>query len=281
MAAAVGARAQGSDGIMARMRARVVRPPPEHVRPTVSAKEEGQWFFSPHYQPLERQVEGDTPRSRPPPQHLDGALIDDQFIGLDNPVARIKWSSDDPGSVPVRTRPFIYKVILMGESAVGKTSLIHRYVENTFHGGYLTTMGVAVSKNTQLVPLGDGRSAEVRLLIWDVMGQKGYMELLREAYFPGAHGALAVFDVTRWETLEGLKNWIKAVQDQSLGPPIVILGNKSDLHDRRAVSDEEGQEFSLRFSLPYMPTSAKTGLNVQEAFGHLARQALRKFASLT
>ncbi len=182
--------------------------------------------------------------------------------------------------MPQRTGPYRYKIILIGESAVGKTSLIRRYVDHTFEDRYLNTLGASVSKHIEVVPLGNGRSAEVQLLIWDVMGQKGYMELLKEAYFPGSQGALAVFDVTRWETLDGLRSWIEVACQQLPDRPIFVLGNKVDLEDRRTVTDEEASRTCEALGLPYLPSSAKTGLNVEEAFRRLAREALRKFASI-
>ncbi len=182
--------------------------------------------------------------------------------------------------MPQRTGPYRYKIILIGESSVGKTSLIRRYVDHTFEDKYLTTLGASVSKRIEVVPLGKGRSAEVQLLIWDVMGQKGYMELLKEAYFPGSQGALAVFDVTRWETLDGLRSWIEVASQQLPDRPMLVLGNKADLEDRRTVTDEEALRTCEALGLPYLPSSAKTGLNVEEAFRRLAREALRKFASI-
>ncbi len=180
----------------------------------------------------------------------------------------------------VRGIPYHCKVILMGESAVGKTSLIRRYVDRCFEGEYLTTLGAAVSKRIESVALEGGGTAEVRLLVWDVVGQRGYMELLREVYFPGAQGALAVFDLTRWETLEGLRNWIEVAQKEVPAAPIIVLGNKADMVDRWAVTNEEAVAFCEALGLPYLPTSARTGLNVDEVFKRLSREALRRFASL-
>ncbi len=173
-----------------------------------------------------------------------------------------------------------YKIVLVGESEVGKTSLIRRYVDHSYDEKYVRTLGALVSKHTDMVTLDHGRSMEIALLIWDIMGKSGLMKLVKGAYFLNAQGALAVFDVTRLETLQRLREWIVAAHHERPEMPMVILGNKVDLEDRRQVTDEEALNFAEALGLPYLATSAKTGLNVEAAFRHLAREALRVFASL-
>lgn len=172
-----------------------------------------------------------------------------------------------------------YKIVLMGEAGVGKTSLIRRYVLHAFEEGYMATLGMVVSKHIDLLSLEDGRSVEVNLLIWDIMGQRGFMDLLQDAYFRGAQGALAVFDITRAETLEGLRHWIGVARREEPRIPIVVLGNKADLVAQRVVTNDAARGFCQALGLPYFPTSAKTGLNVEAAFRHLSREAFRTFAS--
>ncbi len=181
--------------------------------------------------------------------------------------------------MPGRTKAS-YKIVLMGESGVGKTSLVRRFVQHSFDEGYMVTLGAVVSKHVDLLSLQDGTDVEVNLLIWDIMGQKGFMDLLKEAYFHGAMGALAVFDITRQETLEGLRHWIEAARQGEPQIPIVVLGNKSDLVAQRMVTNDAARGFCTALALPYFPTSAKTGLNVETAFRFLSREALRIFASL-
>ncbi len=172
-----------------------------------------------------------------------------------------------------------YKVVLMGDSGVGKTSLIRRYVRSYFDEGYLATIGTTVSKHVEVVCLEDGKSVEVGLTIWDIMGSKKVMELLGDAYFYGARGALAVFDVTRRETLEGLGDWIQAAHREDPRMPILVLGNKSDLEAQRRVSEDEVRDYCRDLGCPYLPTSAKTGFNVETAFRQLCRELLKTYAS--
>ncbi len=163
----------------------------------------------------------------------------------------------------------------MGEEAVGKTSLIRRYVVHSFDADYTRTLGVAISKRTDLLTLEDGRESRVTLQIWDIMGRKGILDLLAEAYFRGAHGGLAVFDVTRSETLTGPKQWIDAALRERAEMPMVVLGNKVDLLTLRGVTDDEAQAFCASLALPYFPASAKTGLNVEAGFKRLMQECLR------
>src|SRR6266536_64204 len=104
------------------------------------------------------------------------------------------------------------KVCLVGEAAVGKTSLIRRFVLDNFDDKYIQTLGTKVSKKelTSAVPDSSGE-LKIDMTIWDIMGQKGFRELLKEAYFYGARGILAVCDVTRRKTLDDLDDWIEGV----------------------------------------------------------------------
>lgn len=171
-----------------------------------------------------------------------------------------------------------YKVVLLGEAGVGKTSLIRRYVHGSFGDAYLATVGTSVSKRNELLSVEEGRDVEVGLIIWDIMGNKKILELLGEAYFFGAKGAIAVFDLTRRQTLQNLQAWIDAARGQDPRMPVIVLGNKSDLEKGRAVTDRQAKNFCKSLSLTYLPSSAKTGLNVEAAFKTVALETLRTFA---
>jgi Ras-related protein Rab-2A len=168
-----------------------------------------------------------------------------------------------------------FKLVLIGEPGVGKTSLIGRYMSNTFGGEYIKTLGTTISKWAEKVEFEDGRSFDVSLVIWDIMGERTILPLLQDAYFHKAQGALAVFDVTRRETLKGLKEWITAAWRTVPKMPIVILGNKADLVVERVVADEEAWDFWRPLGLPYFASSARTGQNVEMAFKLLAQEILR------
>ncbi len=163
------------------------------------------------------------------------------------------------------------KICLIGEGAVGKTSLIRRFVLDEFDDKYLQTLGTKVSKKELEIPAeGESPAIQVDMTIWDIMGQKGFRELLKDAYFYGAKGIIAVCDVTRRNTLEELDDWIEGVYSVSGRIPIQFLANKSDLEDKLAMNTKDLEQATKAYDSRYYFTSAKTGLNVEQAFRELA-----------
>lgn len=163
------------------------------------------------------------------------------------------------------------KICLIGEGAVGKTSLIRRFVLDEFDDKYLQTLGTKVSKKELEIPAnGDEAAIKVDMTIWDIMGQKGFRELLKDAYFYGAKGIIAVCDVTRRATLEELDDWIEGVYSVSGRIPIQFLANKSDLEEKLAMNAKDIEQAAKAYDSRYYFTSAKTGKNVEHAFRELA-----------
>ncbi len=161
------------------------------------------------------------------------------------------------------------KICLVGDVAVGKTSLIKRFVLESFEDRYVATVGTKVSKKTVQVQW-KGQPATMDLMVWDIMGEKGFRALLRDAYFEGAHGVIAVCDLTRKDTFYDLDNWIKMARKQVSDVPAVIWGNKADLGERRVVTEEELTRMGSILSAQTFLTSAKTGNGVNDAFQVLA-----------
>ena len=164
------------------------------------------------------------------------------------------------------------KVCLVGEAAVGKTSLVRRYVHDEFDDRYITTLGAKVSKREETFPGTEGRPTyRMDMTLWDVMGDKGFRELLQEAYFHGARGILAVADLTRYSTLKELDDWVKSVFAVVGEIPVVYAINKSDLKDEVAIlyGDREIEQAARAFNAPYLFTSARTGERVEEVFHRL------------
>jgi len=176
------------------------------------------------------------------------------------------WSS-------VEVKRMKMKVCLVGEAAVGKTSLIRRFVLDDFDDKYIQTLGTKVSKKELVVvnPEGPGE-LKIDMTIWDIMGQKGFRELLKEAYFYGAKGILAVCDVTRKRTLEDLDDWIEGVYSVTGRIPIEFLANKTDLKDSQEVHEDGMVQAARAYDSPFHFTSAKTGVNVELAFQSLAER---------
>jgi len=161
------------------------------------------------------------------------------------------------------------KVCLVGETAVGKTSLVKRFVLDAFDDRYVATVGTKVTKKTVPV-VWRGAPARMDLMVWDIMGEKGFRALLKEAYFEGAQGVIAVCDTSRKDTLFDLNNWIQLTKKQVGNVPMVFLGNKVDLQERMAVTTEDLARLGGIHSSAFFLTSAKTGQNVEAAFRALA-----------
>ncbi|MEM4232566.1 MAG: Rab family GTPase [Thermoplasmata archaeon] len=161
---------------------------------------------------------------------------------------------------------YIIKLCLLGDGAVGKTSLVRRYVFDVFDDKYLVSFGTKVSKKSMTIG-----SDTIDLMIWDILGQRTH-ESLHEAYYRGAAGALAVCDFTRTETMHSLKSWIGSFRSVVGNKPVLILGNKSDLE--KAFTLDELRAFGSQIGCEVMETSAKTGQNVERAFQEIGARLL-------
>jgi len=162
------------------------------------------------------------------------------------------------------------KICLVGEGAVGKTCLIRRFIQDQFDDRYISTLGAKVSKK-ELKVGGSNGGMDIDMTIWDIMGEKGFRELLKEAYFHGAQGVLAVCDVTRKETLADLEEWVGAVVKVTGNIPVEFLANKADLRDQMVFDEDDVRTAAESHGAPWMFTSAKTGENVEDAFAKLAQ----------
>ena len=169
-------------------------------------------------------------------------------------------------------KPFKFKVCLVGEHAVGKTCLVRRYVFNEFSDRYISTIGAKVTKSQITIQNPKTKKlVDVQLMIWDIIGQKGFRQLLQEAYFFGAQGIIGVCDNTKQNTLLDLHNWIDVAHNITGEIPIVFLGNKCDLEDDQEVGLSEITDVASEYekTVPYL-SSAKTGFNVGHAFKTLS-----------
>ncbi len=171
------------------------------------------------------------------------------------------------------------KISLVGEAAVGKTSLIRRFVLDEFDDRYISTLGAKVSKKEMLVEDSDtAATVNLVMMIWDIMGEKHIRDLLREAFFTGTQGIIAVCDVTRYSTLRELDNWVQSVYEVVGAVPVVYAVNKADLMDEVLLlfGERDLEESTAAFEAPYFFTSAKTGEKVGEIFATLGEEIVRR-----
>ena len=171
---------------------------------------------------------------------------------------------------------YTFKLIVIGPAAVGKTSLIRRYVDNKFSFNYKSTIGVDFLAKT--VRLKEDKI--VKLAIWDVGGQEKF-RFLRRNFYEGTHGAILVFDLSRANTFPKMKDWLidmRSIIEYKI--PLIILGNKSDLLSEvgEVIDREEPKRFAEKEESFYLETSAKTGNNVEQTFKELTKQILKSNA---
>ncbi len=165
-----------------------------------------------------------------------------------------------------------YKICLIGENAVGKTSLIQRFVHDEFSDHYLTTIGTKISKKDVVVTYPDqDKKYDITMMIWDIMGQKGFRPILSHSYFHMAKGGIAVCDLTRPHTLEELTGWIESMFEITGKIPVIVVANKNDLTDEIRIKEEDIATLAEQYDAPFLYTSAKTGANVEEAFLSIGR----------
>lgn len=169
------------------------------------------------------------------------------------------------------------KVCLIGEGAVGKTSLIRRFVHDEFDDKYIASVGMKTTKKTlRAIHPETGTPVEMSLLIWDIMGQSVFRKLLGESYFHGSDGFIAICDVTRLDTLYALQEWVRVAFKTTGEVPIIFLGNKCDLGDRQEIFSEDINAYaSFLPNASVFLSSAKTGENVEMAFRTLCEYVLK------
>lgn len=199
-----------------------------------------------------------------------------------------------------KTYDYLFKLLLIGDSGVGKTCILFRFSEDAFNTTFISTIGIIFFfekylfycfnlVNLQLLILLlskkgidfkirtielDGK--KIKLQIWDTAGQERF-RTITTAYYRGAMGIMLVYDVTNEKSFDNIKNWIRNIEEHaSSDVEKMILGNKCDIHDRRQVSRERGEQLAIEYNIKFMETSAKSSFNVEEAFFTLAKDIKAK-----
>ncbi|XP_026469056.1 ras-related protein Rab-8A [Ctenocephalides felis] len=170
-----------------------------------------------------------------------------------------------------KTYDYLFKLLLIGDSGVGKTCVLFRFSEDAFNTTFISTIGIDFKIRT--IEL-DGK--KIKLQIWDTAGQERF-RTITTAYYRGAMGIMLVYDVTNEKSFENIKNWIRNIEENaSADVEKMLLGNKCELDDKRQVIKERGEQLAIEYGIKFMETSAKTSYNVEEAFFTLARDMKAK-----
>ena len=161
------------------------------------------------------------------------------------------------------------KICLLGDFAVGKTSLVRRFVYSLFNDKYISTIGVKVSRKTVTVPRGD-EIVHLTMMLWDLAGSEEFNQV-RASYLRGAAGAVLVCDLTREETLNSLLTCADDLLSINPDAQFILAANKHDLADQQRIFPAQIEAVAADLDAPYYLTSAKTGEEVETLFRHLGR----------
>jgi len=171
------------------------------------------------------------------------------------------------------SKPFdhLIKLLIIGDSGVGKSCLLLRFTDDTFTPSFITTIGIDFKiRNIEL----DGK--RIKLQIWDTAGQERF-RTITTAYYRGAMGIMLAYDVTDMRTFDNIRNWMKSIeQHASESVDRILVGNKCDLNEKRVVSVEMGKSLADEYSIKFFECSAKNSVNVEEAFISLARDIKKR-----
>jgi len=165
---------------------------------------------------------------------------------------------------------YLFKLVLIGDSGVGKSCLLLRFADDNFTDSYISTIGVDFRFRTITID-----KKTVKLQIWDTAGQERF-RTITSAYYRGADGIIMVYDVTSAESFDHVEEWLSEVDRYANeNTAKLLIGNKADLIDEKQVSEETAQKFADKLGIPFLETSAKTATNVDQAFLTMAKELIK------
>ena len=175
------------------------------------------------------------------------------------------------------TDELVYKVLLLGDSSVGKTCFLLRYCDKSFQEAHLSTIGLDYRLKSMTLQ----NDKNIKLQIWDTAGQDRFRAITKN-YYKGANGIILIYDVTNKQSYENVKNWLTQIKEEANPNVIIYLaGNKIDVEeDQRVITTEDGQKIADEYKLPFKETSTKNGINVNEIFQELVEKIDETFSKL-
>jgi len=171
-----------------------------------------------------------------------------------------------------KTYDLLFKLLLIGDSGVGKTCILFRFSDDAFNTTFISTIGIDFKIKT--IEL---RGKKIKLQIWDTAGQERF-HTITTSYYRGAMGIMLVYDITNAKSFDNIAKWLRTIQEHAnVEVEKMILGNKCDMEDKRVISKERGETIARENSVKFLETSAKTNVNIERAFTELSESILDKF----
>merc|ERR1711998_499155 len=169
---------------------------------------------------------------------------------------------------------YVFKLVLIGDSGVGKSCLLLRFADDTYTESYISTIGVDFKIRTIEI---DGKT--IKLQIWDTAGQERF-RTITSSYYRGSHGIIVVYDVTEMESFNNVKQWLHEIDRYaSEGVNKLLVGNKSDLVSKKQVETQTAKDLADSLTIPFLETSAKSATNVEQAFLTMASEIKNRMAT--
>ena len=170
----------------------------------------------------------------------------------------------------------VYKVLLLGDTTVGKTCFLMKYTDKTFQDIHMATIGLDYRLKTMKLKSGK----DIKLQIWDTAGQDRFRAITKN-YYKGSHGIILIYDVTNLQTFENVKNWVSQIREEAANNVVIyIAANKIDMEAERKVSKQEGESLAQELGFPFMETSAKSGININETFEDLVERIDKVYGNI-
>ena len=170
----------------------------------------------------------------------------------------------------------VYKVLLLGDTTVGKTCFLMKYTDKTFQDIHMATIGLDYRLKTMKLKSGK----DIKLQIWDTAGQDRFRAITKN-YYKGSHGIILIYDVTNLQTFENVKNWVSQIREEAANNVVIyIAANKIDMEAERKVSQKEGESLAQELGFPFMETSAKSGININDTFEDLVERIDKVYGNI-
>ena len=170
---------------------------------------------------------------------------------------------------------YIIKILTLGDTMVGKSSIVLRFSEDKFDDNQFATIGIDFK--TKYIKMGD---SSVKVLIWDTAGQEKFQNIAKQ-YYKGANGVLLIYDITRRKSFERVEFWLKELKENNRLDELFIclVGNKIDLEEKRVIKYEEGEKYALDNNIHFLEVSARSGKGITELFNKVIKGSMEKVFS--